>query len=86
MASTSSKSVQSSAKRNEMKMAFKMSSVVLTDFFCWVPLSLLCVLVQCGVFAVGPETYVWIAGLILPINSSLNPFLYTLGSTIAEYF
>ena len=84
LASNSSKSVQSSAKQNEMKMAIKMSSVVLTGFFCRVPLSILCVLVQCGVFTVGPETYVWIVGLILPINSSLNPFLYTLGSTIAD--
>ena len=65
-------------------MAVKMSIVVLTDFFCWVPLAVVCLLVQCGVFTVGPEMYAWTVGLILPINSALNPFLYTLATLIGD--
>ena len=77
IASGSSKTVQSTAKSQEIRMAVKMSVVVLTDFFCWVPLALVCLFVQCGAFTVGPEFYSWTVGLILPINSCLNPFLYT---------
>ena len=78
IASGSSKAIQSTAKTQEIRMALKMSVVVLTDFLCWVPLALLCLFVQCGAFTVGPIFYSWTVGLILPINSCLNPFLYTL--------
>ena len=77
VASGSSKTIQSTAKSQEMRMALKMSAVVLTDFLCWIPLALLCLFVQCGAFTVGPGFYSWTVGLILPINSCLNPFLYT---------
>ena len=73
-----SNKIRSTAKDREIRMALKMSIVVLTDFFCWVPLAFVCLFVQCGVFSVGAEFYSWTVGLILPINSCLNPFLYTL--------
>ena len=84
LARSSSQSVQSSAQNKEIKMALKMSAIVLTDFFCWIPLAIVCVLVQCSAITVGPDMYAWIVGLILPINSAINPFLYTLASLIAE--
>ena len=84
IASTSSSSIQSTAKGNELKMAVRMSAVVLTDFCCWVPLAFVCLLVQCGATTVGPDMYAWTVGLILPINSALNPFLYTLATVIAD--
>ncbi len=62
----------------EMRMAKKMSLLVLTDFCCWVPVGILSILVQAGVVEVSPQAYVWIAAFVLPINSTLNPFLYTL--------
>ena len=70
--------------QNELKMAMKMSAVVLTDFFCWVPLISLCILVQFGVIVVSAELYAWTVAFILPINSSINPFLYTLASLISD--
>ena len=70
--------------QNELKMAMKMSAVVLTDFFCWVPLISLCILVQFGVIVVSAELYAWTVAFILPINSSINPFLYTLASHISD--
>ena len=78
IASDSFKAIQSTAKTQEIRMALKMSVVVLMDFLCWVPLPLLCLFVQCGAFRVGPVFYSWTVSLILPINSCLNPFLYTL--------
>ena len=82
----SSRKVKSSAKNKELRMALKMSAVILTDFLCWVPLAVMCLLVQCGAFTLGPGMYAWTVGFILPINSALNPFLYTLASIIADRF
>ena len=84
VASGSSRGIQSTAKIQEIRMAWKMSAVVLTDFLCWVPLALICLFVQCGAFSVGPEFYSWTVGLILPINSCLNPFLYTLAIILLD--
>ena len=86
IARESSRKVKSSAKNKELRMALKMSAVILTDFFCWVPLAVMCLLVQCGAFTLGPGMYAWTVGFILPINSALNPFLYTLASIIADRF
>ena len=73
-----------SISRNEVRMAKKMFLLVLTDFSCWVPIGVLSILVQAGAVEVNPVAYVWIATFILPINSSINPFLYTLGDIIAD--
>ncbi len=83
-ARTSSKNIRSTAESKEVRMAVKMSAVVFTDFCCWVPISLVCLLVQCGAFSVRPEMYAWTVGFLLPINSALNPFLYTLANIIGD--
>ena len=66
----------------EIRMAIKMSLIVFTDFCCWVPIGILSILVQAGAVWVDPIAYAWIATFVLPINSSINPFLYTLASYI----
>ena len=33
---------------------------------------------------VSGDVYAWVAVFVLPINSALNPFLYTLGPTITR--
>ena len=74
-----------SISRSEIRMAKKMFLLVLTDFCCWVPIGVLSILVQAGaVKKVDPVAYAWIATIILPINSSINPFLYTLSDVIAN--
>ena len=84
VASNSANIIKSTKKSQEMRMAFKMSVVVMTDFLCWVPLAFVCLFVQCGVFTVGPGFYSWTVALILPINSCLNPFLYTLAVVLEK--
>ena len=69
----------------EIRMAFKMAGIVLTDFICWVVLAVLSILVQTKTVTISPEAYAWIATFILPINSCMNPFLYTLYSLISDY-
>ena len=68
----------------EYRMAMKMSFLVLTDFCCWVPVGILSILVQAGGVEISPVAYTWIATFVLPINSTLNPFLYTLGGIIFD--
>ena len=85
IARKSSLTAGSSTRLREFRMAMKMSAVVLTDFLCWVPLAFVCILVQCGLITVSPDMYAWTVGLILPINSVINPFLYTLAIIISEH-
>ena len=82
---TSEDKSRSLDRDEQVRMAKKMFAIVFTDFFCWVPLSLMCILAQCGAVAISPEMYAWTVGFILPINSSINPFLYVLYEAIADH-
>ena len=73
-------------QQDEVRMAKKLFAIVFTDFCCWVLLSFICILAQCGVLEISPEMYAWTIGFILPINSSINPFLYVLYESISNHF
>ncbi len=77
---TTRESGQSQRHQEEICMALRMSLLVLSDFCCWVPVGILSILVQADVVEVSPRAYAWIAKFVLPINSTLNPFLYTFAS------
>ena len=81
---SSKRSGHRSISNNEIRMAKKLFLIVFTDFCCWVPIGFLSILVQTGAVEVHPVAYAWIATFILPINSSINPFLYTLGDVMVE--
>ena len=49
----------------------------MSDFFCWFPIGLLGLLSSNGVPVPG-EVNVAMAIIVLPVNSAINPFLYTL--------
>ena len=83
---SSMKSGLGSISKNEIRMAKKVFLIVFTDFCCWVPIGILSILVQAGAVEVHPVAYAWIATFILPINASINPFLYTLGDVIIDKF
>ena len=68
----------------EIRMALKMAGIVVSDFCCWVIVGLLSILVQSSVVKIRPEAYAWIAIFMLPINSCMNPFLYTLYVLISD--
>ena len=66
------------SKRNkDIKMAVKMGLIVGTDFACWMPVIVMGILSQTGLVDISPDMYAWVVVFILPINSSLNPYLYT---------
>ena len=70
--------------KQDIRMAKKMFLLVFTDFCCWVPIGVLSILVQAGAVEVNPVAYAWIATFILPINASINPFLYSFGAVIGN--
>ena len=81
---SSKRAGQGAISNNEIRMAKKLFLLVLTDFCCWVPIGVLSILVQAGAVEVDARAYAWIATFVLPINSALNPFLYTLGDVISD--
>ena len=81
----SRKKVRSSRVNNddEIKMALKMVVLVGTDFFCWMPIVISGIVSQTGLAVIPLSMYVWTVVFILPINSAVNPYLYTLSTYIA---
>lgn len=74
----SSKAVRSNMN-NDSSLATRVALIILTDFFCWIPVVVIgCLsLSGAGFEDPGGQAYAWIAVFVLPINSSLNPLLYT---------
>ncbi|XP_033117159.1 G-protein coupled receptor GRL101-like [Anneissia japonica] len=75
---TASRVNRSQRRAEEVKMATKMAMIVLTDFFCWFPIILMGIGSEVGAWKLPADIYAWSATFILPINSSLNPYLYTI--------
>ena len=57
-------------------MQKKVFRVLATDFFCWVPISLMAMLSINGV-PISNTAYAVSAIVLLPINSALNPIVYS---------
>ena len=64
-------------KLQEYAVAKRLFLVVMTDFLCWFPIITLGVMALAGV-NLGDAAYRWSALLVMPINSAVNPVLYTL--------
>ncbi|XP_063926773.1 relaxin receptor 2 isoform X3 [Zophobas morio] len=63
------------------KVAQRFGIIVLTDCMCWVPIIVVKLVALAGC-SVPKDLYAWLAIFILPINSALNPVLYTLTTTV----
>ena len=64
-------------------MARKFILVVTTDGICWLPLIAASVYSLCG-YNLDTQLAVWLSLFVLPVNSALNPYLYSY-STIKEH-
>ncbi|KAK7102516.1 hypothetical protein V1264_020722 [Littorina saxatilis] len=64
-------------KAKEQTIARRLITIALSDFLCWFPVGVLGLLASNDVPIPG-EVNVAVAILVLPLNSALNPFLYTL--------
>ena len=69
-------STDTSRKQQDLNIARRLVTIAATDFVCWFPVGLLGLLASTGI-AVPGEVNVAMATLVIPINSAMNPFLYT---------
>ncbi|KAJ8043087.1 hypothetical protein HOLleu_10033 [Holothuria leucospilota] len=74
---TKIKSGRPGGNKDEIKMALRISVIVGTDLLCWLPVIITGILSQTGL-SMSTDVYVWFAIFVMPINSALNPFIYTI--------
>jgi len=76
-------SVSTSTKKETNRgIQKRISRLLLTDFFCWIPVCIMAYLRVAGV-VLPPDAYIVSAGFLLPINSAMNPLIYS--KLIGEY-
>ena len=62
-------------------MAKRFAAVVFTDVCCWVPIAMLLFLsLARAINDTGDTLYLWFSICVIPINSAINPILYTLST------
>ena len=71
-------------EKEQMRLTLKVAAIVLTDFVCWFPIILLGILVQAGVLTLPASVFAWCVTFVLPINSAINPYLYTIGGVASR--
>ena len=69
--------------KKDMAIAKQLSVIVVTEFLCWFPICVMGVMAQTGQL-IPDAAYAWSAVVVLPINSAINPMLYTLRHVLAE--
>ncbi|XP_032686679.1 relaxin receptor 1 isoform X2 [Odontomachus brunneus] len=60
----------------DYEFALRFFLIVLTDAACWAPIIALKILAMMK-YPVPPDLHAWIVIFILPVNSAINPLLYT---------
>ena len=71
--------------KEQIRLTTKVSAIVATDFFCWFPIIVLGILVQARVIELPPSVFAWCVTFVLPINSAINPYLYTIADVVSKY-
>ena len=69
----------------QIKLTVKVTAIVATDFLCWFPIIILGILVQTRAITLPPSVFAWLVTCVLPINSAVNPYLYTISEVITKY-
>ena len=65
-------------QKREAEMQKRIARIIITDFACWVPICVLAFLAISSIDSFDCAALVnAVAGFLLPINSALNPFLYS---------
>ncbi|KAH9403022.1 hypothetical protein TYRP_015788, partial [Tyrophagus putrescentiae] len=73
----SSLSIRSTQMTQDKAIAKRCSFIVATDGVCWLPIVMIKVAAIGGI-PINQDLYAWVAVFLLPVNSALNPVLYTL--------
>ncbi|XP_034101380.2 relaxin receptor 2 isoform X1 [Drosophila albomicans] len=69
--------MRSTHSGRESVVATRFAIIVTTDCACWLPIIVVKIAALSGC-VISPDLYAWLAVLVLPVNSALNPVLYTL--------
>ena len=69
----------------EIKLTARCSAIVATDFCCWFPVIILGILVQTKTITLKPSVFAWCVTFVIPINSAINPYLYTISEIVSSY-
>ena len=68
--------------KRESGMALRFVAIVFTDILCWFPIAILIYLSMAGIVNDTENIlYAWFSICVAPINSAINPFIYTITST-----
>ena len=70
-------------RSKDMTIAHRLVTIAVSDFLCWFPIGLLGLLASGGVSVPG-EANVAMAIFALPVNSAVNPFLYSLSIALEK--
>ena len=73
----------SDRRSKDLAVARRLLTVVVSDFLCWFPIGLLGVLASRDT-PISGEVNAGLAIFVLPLNSALNPFLYSLNTIQAH--
>ena len=68
--------------KTQLRLTAKVIGIVATDFLCWSPIIALGILVQTRVITLPPSVYAWSVTVVLPLNSAINPYLYTIADIV----
>ena len=60
---------------NSSRMEAKITLIILTDFICWIPLTVVCFL-HFGELIDATHWYPYFSSILLPLNSVINPMIY----------
>ena len=75
--SSKSKLENRNRKQNQTtNMQKRISRIIITDFLCWIPICIMAYVKLSGYY-IDDIAYIVSAGLLLPINSAINPLLYS---------
>lgn len=78
-----SRAISRNRESQETIIARRLTTIVVSDFLCWFPIGLLGLLASTGTPIPG-EVSVAVVIFVLPLNSALNPFLYTFNSVMEK--
>ena len=74
----SGNAVRSTRMKQDSTIAKRMMFIILADFLCWFPMIVLSIMALTeSLYDPSQKVYAWTAVFVLPINSSINPYLYT---------
>nr|XP_034307800.1 G-protein coupled receptor GRL101 [Crassostrea gigas] len=73
----------SKIRTREISLAKTLVAIIVTDMLCWIPIGVIGMVTFYGE-EFPSDVYAWIIVLVLPVNSALNPILYTMTAVIRQ--